>query len=647
MAAVNHFYVEELTVKTNSSTSFTNDADSGSLPTISGGDLLANTTYLIIARGMFGGNDTNDLFKLRVITADDTLIAAKSEIVIEPTHGGTNTGHPYFFVHEFDTSATPTDVEFEFLTNDGANAVHLDQASLFLMDLDDLGSSNYFSTISADPGVTTDLYPTSLADEWTIAGSDLGTDEFVVFAYQRTQLGTLTHDYVVEPWGAFDSSTYARRGKDQQEGENAGELRISGFALRHKASSGTPDFAIRTTKSGGNFYDRGGYGIALLASAFADFPAPGYTAASTTLDGTERTMETIASYSPTTTADHLLFGMYTQDDVNAGNWCRLHIEDDTVEMRVGDQTSFVTNNYDSASEPQATLFHMDNILSSDTSTYTLRATAAASNTAKERWLLFLSLELADAGPVLTPFDLIAKKTGTAPDSPLRIPVSRLIQSEVVVLPPVKLLPLHTGTEIEVPRPSQTTLIRSEVIPALTALPLDHLVHHTGTDFEIPRPPETVITRPEVILPLTALLPSQLLNRIGTAPELALPPVTILVRPDVIPPLTALPPEHLILRTGTDPELPLPPASVFTRPDFIPLPVITLPGLLRTGTALILAPLSITQFVSTVFLPILIQPGSETGRSSGTLAADRGIDLGTQTTGQSPVSAKTGKSPSSL
>jgi len=30
-----------------------------------------------------------------------------------------------------------------------------------------------------------------------------------------------------------------------------------------------------------------------------------------------------------------------------------------------------------------------------------------------------------------------------------------------------------------------------------------------------------------------------------------------------------------------------------------------------------------------------------------LGADRGIDLGTRTTGKSPVSAKTGKSPSSL
>ncbi len=350
---------------------------------------------------------------------------------------------------------------------------------------------------------------------------------------------------------------------------------------------------------------------------------------------------------------------------------------------------------------------------------------------------------------VAPFDLIAKKTGTALPAPLRILSSHLIRAEVVVLPPVKLIPLQTGTAVEIPRPPQTVLIRPEVvvappaeelpavhrtgtpaeipappqttllrpevipplvalppdhlvhltgtdpelprplqtvitrpevIPPLTALPLDRLVHHTGTDPELPRPLETILSQPEVIPPLTALPPSQLFHRTGTAPELAPPPVTIFVRPEVIavvveelpavhrtgtaievppppvttffrpeviPPLTALPPEYLVLRTGTAPELPLPPVSVFTRPDFIPLPVITLPGLLRTGTALIIPLPPITRFVPTVFLPVTTQPSSVTGKSFGTLVVDRGIDLGTSTSGKSPVSAKTGKSPSSL
>ncbi len=398
MAAVNHFYAEELTVKTTSSTSYTNDADTGSLPTILGSALAANTKYLIIASAKVGVDNVNRLAQVRIITADDTLIAAKSEAIIEPTHSGTNTGHPYLFVHSYSTDATPADIEFEFLTPVGSDVCHMDQISLFLMDLDDLGSSNYFETVSADPGASTDLYPNNaLADEWTIAGSDLGTNEFAVFAYQRTQVGSQNTRYVIEAYAADDGSTSARRGVDRSEGEDNAELRMSGFAVRHKASSGTPNFAIRTDKTGGNYWDRGGYGIALLVSAFADFPAPGYTAADTLNDTTERTMATITSYSPTTTADHLLFGMYTQDDLNAGEWARIHIEDDTVPMRVGDEPGFTTNNYDNNGDPQVVLFHMDNILSSDTSTYTLRATTTNANTAFQRWLLILSLELSAAG----------------------------------------------------------------------------------------------------------------------------------------------------------------------------------------------------------------------------------------------------------
>lgn len=260
-----------------------------------------------------------------------------------------------------------------------------------------------------------------------------------------------------------------------------------------------------------------------------------------------------------------------------------------------------------------------------------------------------ALFVTDVAVVATPFDLIAKKTGIDPDPPLRIFSSYLIRSEVVVLPPVKLIPLHTGTEVEIPRPPQTVFIRPEVVVVPPAEELPEILH-TGTPVEVPAPSRTILIRPEVINPLTALPPDHLVHLTGTASEIAPPPVTVFTRPDVIP----LPAEELpvVYHTGTAIEIPPPSETILLRPDVI-LPLTALPPdhlLLRTGTAPIIPLPPITQYVPTEFLPIVptaAQPGSETGRSSGTLAADRGIDLGTQTTGQSPVSAKTGKSPSSL
>ncbi len=398
MTQVKGFYTPQLAVCTTNSTTF-NRGDDPFLPRISGGDLLANTKYLIVARGVLVGDNTNILFSLRV-NANETggLIAAKSEQVIEPF--GTTRSYPYFFVHEFDTDGTPGDIDMEMKTGNSSNTASVDQCSLKAVDLVDLGASNWTSTISADDSGE---YPTTQADEWTIPGSSLGTDEHLILAYQRTGIGATNREYRVQAFAAADTSTSAVRASDQNEGEDGNELRISGFQLRHKASSGTPNFSIQTWEldTNTNALDRGGYGIAIKFSAFEKIEWD-YEAGTTVIDSTERTMATI-TYSPTTTADHILFGSITMTVANGGEQ-HLHIEDDTVEMRVGDQPITYGVKYDpSTSIPVLNLFHQDNILSSDTSTYDLRGATndADDDLAEHRWLIIWSLELSAGGTAHT------------------------------------------------------------------------------------------------------------------------------------------------------------------------------------------------------------------------------------------------------
>ena len=398
MTQVKGSYTPQLTACTHTGDTNFSRGDTDVLPRISGGDLLANTKYLIVARGVLGGDHTNTVFTLRVTTADDSLIAAKSEQKIEPF--GTTRSYPYFFVHEFDTDGTPADIDMEMATADGAQIVSVDQCSLRTIDLDDLGASNWTSTIHAD---ASGEYPTTQADEWTIPGSTLGTDEWLILACQRTQIGATNRNYRVEAFAAEDTSTSAAVARDGNEGEDNTELRLSGFQIRHKASSGTPNFSIQTWEldTNTNALDRGGYGIAIKFSAFEDIEWD-YEAGTTVIDSTERTMATI-TYSPTTTADHLLFGQITMNDLGFGGEQHLHIEDDTVEMRVGDQPIGYGVKYDpNTSQPVLNLFHQDNILSSDTSTYDLRGATNNANDdlAEHRWLIIWSLELAAGAQVI-------------------------------------------------------------------------------------------------------------------------------------------------------------------------------------------------------------------------------------------------------
>ena len=398
MTALKHFFSEQLTPQTNGSATY------ASILTRSGTDLLANTTYLLIAEASVNGADANKTYGTRVSTADDSTIAAKSEQIREPMSGSADTGQPYLFVHSFQTDATPADVIFEIAAVAGDSNAQADQISLKLIDLDDLGSANFFETIHADPGEGVEEYPTTQADEFTIAGSSLGTDEFVVWGYQRTHVASFGRNHRIEILSALDASTNATVYTRELEGEDVTDKIVTGFAVRHKASSGTPDFAVQTWKEASQTTasNGGGYGIAIKTSAFESGGILfDYTAGTVSVTTSDTILATLTSYSPGTTADHVFYGEFNTQDVS-GPDCTLHIEDDGVDHRVGDESTFTRDNSDSTNQPSQTLAYGANILSSDTSTYTLRAKARSATTVGEhRWLIIMTMELATGAQTIT------------------------------------------------------------------------------------------------------------------------------------------------------------------------------------------------------------------------------------------------------
>ena len=403
MAAVIHHHLEDLTANQTTSATYVTFA------TIAKEDLAATNDYLIVARLAQDHNQSNDVGYVRISTADDTSIAAKSEQILEGVSSTlTNRGQLYFFVHSFTTSATPTDVLMQYHSRQAGETTQTDQITFFLLDLTDLGAANYHETVHADDAVE---YTTTLADIFTIAGSDLGTDEWACLGYLRTSIGAQSGIYTVQVLAANDTSTSAVRTFHTVEAEDALEEAIVGFALRHKASSGTPNLQIQASEAsnGHNHQGAGGYAIALKVSAFADFDHD-YQSGATTLDTTERTLATLTSYSPTTTADHLIFGMWNQVLVTATRETEIHVEDDGTEMRVGDEPLDQIMNTSVANRPQSMIFHMDNILSSDTSTYTLQGatTSDTDETVEHRWLMILSLEKGGAGPQTITGSLLAR-----------------------------------------------------------------------------------------------------------------------------------------------------------------------------------------------------------------------------------------------
>ena len=402
MAEVNNFYAEQTTLQT------TGNAGATDVPgtTISGASLAANTKYLVIAKALFGGDDVSGTFQLRVRAEDDlSVLTTKSIATIEPTFTATDELEPYFFVHSFTSDASPGDVRFQFNRVSAGDTCAADQLSLLLIDLDDLGSSNYFEDIHADDSVE---YTTSFADAAALAAADLGiTEEWLLLGYQRTGIGSTGRNFDIDLFAADDASSQSQLNFHSAEGEDTNELRVVGVAGRHKAVTSNVAAAIRVLEeaSNANALNRGGYLIALKASAFANFKFD-FVSGGIVIASTETTVASIVDYTPSTATNHLIIGRMNDQDVTRNTRVVLYVENGTgTNLMVGDDLAFQTQDWDDTDQSMV-VTAMRESLPTTQDTFDLQALKDSGQTVgsrsfQRRWLLMLNLEKASVdGDVL-------------------------------------------------------------------------------------------------------------------------------------------------------------------------------------------------------------------------------------------------------
>ncbi len=396
MAEVLHHYVEQNTAQTTSSSSYS--AISGC--TIDGGDLTASTKYLLIFRAKYStpGSTTNKGY-VQVTTADDSDLALRTRSVVESPTVSTNQRNTVFTVQSFTTDSSPADVVPQFKI-DGGTTFSIDQISMILIDLDDLGSANYFEATGDSHGeiATTPTVYLSLD------GADLGTtEEWLVLGGGRIDSGTTLYSWSMQLRTAYDDSSDSSGGLKIREGEDAAELDTIGFWGRHKAVTSDVDVSLLAWEEDAaancTLYDT--YLIALKTSAFADFNDD-FTASGGSVT-TETTVATITDYTPTTSGNHLMLGKATK---NVGSTrMTLWVEDGVgTEIRTGDSTDSDVVGWDSTKD-RLPGFTMQRLSITSETTYNLQQVMSASEDSDFIGLAVLNLNLAsgatDATATLT------------------------------------------------------------------------------------------------------------------------------------------------------------------------------------------------------------------------------------------------------
>ena len=396
MAEVNNFYDEVTTGETD-----TTDAWSDTSCTVSG--LAATTLYLIVAKALFGGGDAADNYGVRVETADDTGVESKSEARMEPTFTASDELEPYLFVHSFTTDSSPDNVTIQTRSWD-ATTLNIDQMSLLLIDLGDLGSSNYFENIDSDDSVELDVSSTftTLAN---LTDSDLGTtEEWMLLGYARIGIGSGGVSFDVRLRAANDASSQSTISFHRAEGEDTNELRVIGVAGRHKAVTSDVAAAIEATEESGNgnMLNRGGYLIALKASAFADFKFD-FESGTATVTSSETTIATVTDYTPSTATNHLIVGVARLVDATGNSRTVAYVENGAgTKLMAGDDVAFQTQNWDNT-DLEMILTLMRESLPASQDTFDVQAIRHSSDSDRlfgTRWLLMLNLELANGAPAV-------------------------------------------------------------------------------------------------------------------------------------------------------------------------------------------------------------------------------------------------------
>ena len=234
--------------------------------------------------------------------------------------------------------------------------------------------------------------------EVLVYGAD-PTPEQLILGYGRCDIANTGRYFDISLHHAYDTSTSVQRARHRAEGEDGAEQRIVGFATRHKASSGTPDvtmYGASENAGGGQNQDGGGYLIALPTSLFADF-VDDHTIGGISIDGSEQTIATTGSYTPTVTGNHLIFGRsngQSQTTQLGGMW----VDSTTTEIRTGDSTPTHNQEWDTAKDgEQQITFQRYSITTAET--FNLQSQGAAATFVQElRWLIVVNLNPPASGP---------------------------------------------------------------------------------------------------------------------------------------------------------------------------------------------------------------------------------------------------------
>ena len=196
----------------------------------------------------------------------------------------------------------------------------------------------------------------------------------------------------------MDASTVATVSKHREEGEDVTEERLSGFAVRHKASSGTPTPLIRgqETDAAANMTDQGAYMIAIPTSVFADFEYD-YTAAQEAITSTPENVADILNYTPTYHGRHVVMSscvidpVTTYEQIEGGN----AIETSQY-LNLGDVSNEMGPQYDGTTDE--TLCHWIDapFMSPAEVDWHLRVDSTSSATdVSHRWLIVFNLAADD------------------------------------------------------------------------------------------------------------------------------------------------------------------------------------------------------------------------------------------------------------
>ena len=362
---------------------------------ILGSALSASTKYLIIARSVVQSDSLTSKAHFRVQTDDDSTIETKSQENIEANTTTSGEGLSYFFAHSYTTDSSPADVHLQFFA-DGGSTARCDQSSLWLLDLTAIGSEGtaYFESItpvSADE-ISVTAETTILAQ---LSGSDLGTDEHVIFGYGRIDAATTSVWFDLSLFACRDVATAVEVAVHRRESEDVTEQSIGGFGILHEASSGTPNVTIYGLRESGGAAatDGGGYLIALPVSLFESGGAVfDYTSAGISVNG-ETTIAS-KSYTPTTDGNHLVMAM-CNNVTGSTSKTLLWIEDGTTEIRTGDSTPTHTQHWDVNKDKEgARTFERRDITGAVT--FNVSADRGAAVNVEQRWLIIVNLEEAAA-----------------------------------------------------------------------------------------------------------------------------------------------------------------------------------------------------------------------------------------------------------